>query len=142
MSKHKVMIVNDSNVIRKYLSEIICSFGDCEICGSHSTGKNALEYLKHQKPDVIILDLEMPVLDGISFLEKFSNNNKIPVIIMSVYVNDQTEILKIAFELGATDAIGLPKDSSKEEVVKFSTLLHSKIIKSRLVSTHTKLKGD
>jgi two-component system chemotaxis response regulator CheB len=140
MSKHKVMIVNDSNAIRKYLSEIIVSYGDCEMCGSHSTGKNALEYMKHQKPDVIILDLEMPVLDGISFLENIPKNNKIPVIIMSVYANDQAEILKVAFDLGATDSIGLPKDSSKEEMAKLSTLLHSKIIKSSLVSSPTKLK--
>ena len=130
--KNKVMIVNDSSAIRKYLSEIILSFGDCEICGSFSLGTVALEYMKRKKPDIIILDLEMPLMDGLTFLENLPKDNKIPVIIMSVYVNEQTKILQIAMDLGATESIALPKNTSEDEMIKFSTNLHSKIIKSSL----------
>ena len=128
------MIINDSMAMRLFLEDMIKSYADCEIIGSYNDGNIALNYLKFKKPDVIILDLEMPHLDGLTFLERLSDNEKIPTIIVSNYVKDGSKLVNDAMVLGAVDSLTSPLSNTSEEFEKFRNILHHKIIKASLKS--------
>ncbi len=136
----KIMLINDSKAMRVYLDGVIKSYIDCEMVGSYSNGKDALDSLNYKKPDVIILDLEMPHMDGLTFLEKLQGNKKIPTIIISNYVKDGSKLLKDAMILGAVDSIAPPPSNTKETIKKFRNILHHKIIKASLKSNKFCLK--
>ena len=134
MEKIKVMIINDSSAIQIFLEQIINSFIDCEIINLSSNGHIALISLKHKKPDVIILDLEMPQIDGLTFLEKINGTYDIPVIIMSAYAKHGSAILDEALKIGAMDYIAPPSSRNYSEIKHFNTILHSKILKAHLTT--------
>jgi len=134
MIKTRVMIVNDSRTMRLFLEDIINSFSDCELIRSCIDGNNAIERLPNQKPDVVLLDLEMPHMDGLTFLEMLPDNEKYPTIIVSNYAKDESDIIHDAMELGALDSIAPPKSNSDEDNKEFRNSLHHKIIKASLKS--------
>lgn len=134
MEKIKIMIINDSLAMQTYLKETIGSFPDCEIINCSSDGKIALLVLKHKKPDVILLDLEMPRLDGLSFLEEMSRISMTPAIIMSVYAKEESQVLSDAINAGAVSYIAPPEDDSHKEHVRFKAKLHANIIKANLMN--------
>lgn len=133
------MIINDSRTMRLFLEDIIKSYSDCEIMRSHFDGNSALNYLKFKKPDVIILDLEMPNIDGLTFLEMLPDNEKIPTIIISSYVKDNSKLITDAIDLGAIDSLAPPSSNTKEEFEKFRNIFHHKIIKASLKSNRFSL---
>jgi len=129
------MIVNDSRAMRVFLEDVVKSCTDCEVIGSYFNGEIALNSLNRKKPDVIILDLEMPHMDGLTFLERLSDNEKIPTIIVSAYVNDDnSKLVNDAIALGAVDSVRPPASNTKEEFEKFRNTLHHKITKASLKS--------
>ena len=71
--------------MRMFLENMIKSFSDCEMMASCIDGNNAMNRLEVKKPDVILLDLEMPHMDGLTFLESLAGNKKIPTIIICNY---------------------------------------------------------
>ena len=84
--KIKVMVVNDSRMMRVYLGEIIKSCGKFELSGTARDGEDALKKLDQLGPDVILLDLEMPNIDGITFIEMVMAGSKpVPIIVVSSY---------------------------------------------------------
>lgn len=129
------MIINDSLAMQTYLKETIKSFQDCEVINCSSDGKIAQLALKHKKPDVILLDLEMPRLDGISFLEEMRKSSKIPVIIMSVYARKESQVLRDAIDAGAFSFIAPPEDNTQKEHSRFRTLLHVNIVRANLMNS-------
>ena len=134
MAKMKIMIINDSRAMRLFLENMIKSYADCDIIGSCDNGNVALNQLKLKKPDVIILDLEMPKMDVLTFLEKLSYDKKFPTIIVSSYVRDSSELVNDAMALGAVDSLMLPSSDTPEKFEKFRNNLHHKIIKASLKS--------
>ena len=134
MEQTKIMIINDSKAIQIFLEKMINSFSDCKVINSSSNGKLALISLKYRIPDVIILDLEMPQIDGLTFLEKIKGIYDIPVIVMSVYAKDGSSILEDAKNVGAIDFMAPPSGNEDSEIQKFKTILHSKIMKARLMA--------
>jgi len=118
--------------MRLFLEDIINSFDDCEIISSCFDGNDALNYLEVKKPDIILLDLEMPHMDGLTFLEMLSDGEKIPTIILSSYVKDDAEIIHDAINLGAVDSLAPP--NSDKNIKEFKNLLHHKIVKASLKS--------
>lgn len=135
----KIMIINDSKAIQIFLEQVIDSFEDCKVINCSSNGKIALISLKHRKPDIIILDLEMPQIDGITFLEKIKNVYNIPVIVMSIYAKNGSAMLDDAIKAGAIDYIAPPKNNTDSETKKFKTILRLKIAKAKLVCLKTKV---
>jgi two-component system chemotaxis response regulator CheB len=85
MSKIMILIINDSRSMRLFLENIVKSFSDCELMISCMDGNNAMNRIEVKKPDVILLVLEMPHMDGLTFLELLSDDKKIPSIIISNY---------------------------------------------------------
>ncbi len=134
MPKMKIMIINDSRAMRLFLEDVIKSYTDCEVIGSYFDGNIALDSLKFKKPDVMILDLEMPRMDGLTFLERLPNNEKFPTIIVSSYAKDSSELVHDAMVLGAVDSLAPPPSNTKEEFEKFRNILHHKITKAAFTS--------
>lgn len=133
MNKIKVLIVDDSIFMRKALEAILANETDIEIIGQARNGKECLDLVEKLHPDVITLDVEMPVMDGIQALEHIMKHNPTPVIMVSSLTQEGAELTIKALELGAVDFI--PKDSNafgghavevglKEKIRKFAKNKH------------------
>jgi two-component system chemotaxis response regulator CheB len=108
MSKIKVMIVDDSAVVRQTLQDIFDADPELEVVATAQDPYVAVEKLKHVVPDVITLDVEMPRMDGVTFLKKIMSQHPIPVVICSSLVGEGSETLMRALEAGAVDIIKKP----------------------------------
>ena len=97
-------------------------------------GDDAMNRIQLKKPDVILLDLEMPHMDGLTFLEMLPENQRIPTIIISNYGEDDSDIISDAIGLGAIDSLLPPSSMKDDEIKEFSNKLHHKIIKVSLKS--------
>ena len=134
MSKERILIINDSRSMRIFLEKIVKSFTDCELMNSCTGGDDAMNRIQLKKPDVILLDLEMPHMDGLTFLEMLPENQRIPTIIISNYGEDDSDIISDAIGLGAIDSLLPPSSMKDDEIKEFSNKLHHKIIKVSLKS--------
>lgn len=109
----KVLVVDDSAVVRQTLADILASDRDIAEVESASDPYVAAEKLRHFVPDVITLDIEMPRMDGLTFLQKLMSQHPIPVVICSSLAEDRCETTVRALELGAVDIITKPKLGTK-----------------------------
>ena len=130
----RIMIVNDSRAMRLFLENVVNSFGDCTVSGSYFDGEIALENVPSIKPDVILLDLEMPKMDGLTFLENLIDARKTPIIILSSYAISDSSLVNDAIELGAVDSLTPPSSNNPEMLDKFRSTLHHKITMASLKS--------
>ncbi len=109
MAKTSVMIVDDSALMRNLISKIFQQTDDLEVCGTAMNGRFALDKLHRLQPDVIVLDLEMPDVNGIDFLTECRKRGvKVPVIILSSHAQRGARITMDALSLGAEDFILKP----------------------------------
>lgn len=106
---YKVLIVDDSAVVRQALSEIIGSDPELMVMGTAADPFMAAEKLRRDKPDVITLDVEMPRMDGVTFLQKLMSQHPIPVVMCSTLVGANTHTLADALAAGAAEIICKPK---------------------------------
>jgi len=104
----RVLVVDDSAFMRKVLSDILDEDKDVEIIGTARNGKDALEKITHNRPDVITLDVEMPLMDGIATLKEIMVNFKIPVVMLSSLTSKGADLTLQALEIGAIDFITKP----------------------------------
>ena len=104
----KVLIVDDSAVVRKILSEQLQRVRDIEVVGTAANPYLARDKIVQLKPDVITLDLEMPRMDGLTFLAKLMKHLPVPVIVVSSLTPAGSEAALRAMELGAVDVIAKP----------------------------------
>ncbi len=110
----KVLIVDDSALIRSLLTEIINRQPDMVAVGAAPDPIVAREMIRNLNPDVLTLDVEMPRMDGIDFLEKLMRLRPMPVVMVSTMTQQGTEVTLRALELGAVDFVAKPKlDVSK-----------------------------
>lgn len=105
----QVFIIDDSAVVRQVLTQILNKDPEIEIIGFASDPIFASEKLSSVWPDVFILDIEMPRMDGISFLKKIMSEKPTPVIICSSLAEKESETAVLAMKLGAVDIIEKPK---------------------------------
>ncbi|MEM7530333.1 MAG: chemotaxis response regulator protein-glutamate methylesterase [Pseudomonadota bacterium] len=106
---YKVLIVDDSAVVRQALSEIISSDPELTVMATAGDPFIAAERLRRERPDVITLDVEMPRMDGVTFLQKLMSQHPIPVVMCSTLVGANTETLADAMAAGAAEIICKPK---------------------------------
>ncbi|MBZ0164111.1 MAG: chemotaxis response regulator protein-glutamate methylesterase [Notoacmeibacter sp.] len=107
--KIRVLIVDDSASVRKTLSEIIASAPDLEVMATASDPYVAAERIRQEVPDVIFLDIEMPRMDGLTFLRKIMAQRPIPVVICSTLTEEGSHAFMQALEAGAVDVISKPR---------------------------------
>ncbi|MBL8995076.1 MAG: chemotaxis response regulator protein-glutamate methylesterase [Spirochaetia bacterium] len=114
MTKTRVLVVDDSAVVRQTLGEIIASDPELELMGSASDPFAAAEKILEEKPDVITLDIEMPKMDGLTFLKKIMTQHPIPVVICSSLAQSGSLSAIKALEFGAVELIAKPRLGTKE----------------------------
>jgi two-component system, chemotaxis family, protein-glutamate methylesterase/glutaminase len=110
--KIKVVVLDDSAVMRHLLSEIINAESDMEAVGGASDPLVARDMIKSLRPDVITLDMEMPRMDGLEFLEKLMRLRPIPVVMVSAFAEANSQVALRALELGAMELVAKPKNSA------------------------------
>lgn len=107
--KIKVLIVDDSAVVRQGLTDILNYDPEIEVIGAAADPFDAAEKIERELPDVIILDVEMPRMDGVTFLKKIMTQHPIPVVICSSLVEEGGGTALSALEYGAVDIILKPR---------------------------------
>ncbi len=112
-NKIKVLIVDDSAVVRQTLQSILSSDPEIEVIGTASDPFFAAKKIAQEVPDVITLDVEMPRMDGLTFLKKIMSQHPIPVVIISSLTAKGTETALRAIEFGAIDIIAKPQMDTK-----------------------------
>jgi two-component system, chemotaxis family, protein-glutamate methylesterase/glutaminase len=125
--KIKVLIVDDSALIRSVMTEIINSQPDMEVVGVAPDPLVARELIKQTNPDVLTLDVEMPKMDGLDFLEKLMRLRPMPVVMVSSLTERGSEITMRALELGAVDFVTKPKISIQAGMREYTELITDKI---------------
>jgi two-component system chemotaxis response regulator CheB len=108
MNKIKVLVVDDSAVVRKIFSEELSKYPDIQVIGVAPDPYVAREKIVNLKPDVITLDIEMPRMDGLTFLKKLMKYYPLPTIIVSSLTPQGGKLTLEAMEIGAVDVIGKP----------------------------------
>lgn len=119
--KLKVLIVDDSATVRQTLKEVIEMDPELEVCGTAGDPYIAVERIREQTPDVITLDVEMPRMDGITFLQKIMSQHPMPVVICSTLTEKGSATAIAALEKGAVEIITKPKLGTKQFLQDSST---------------------
>jgi two-component system chemotaxis response regulator CheB len=106
--KIRVLVIDDSAIVRKILSEALAAEADIEVVGTAPDPIIALEKIKRLKPDVLTLDIEMPRMDGLTFLKQLMHTQPMPVILISSLAQSSVEIALEALRQGALDVLAKP----------------------------------
>ena len=106
--KIQVLVVDDSAVVRQSLTAILESDPQIEVMGTAADPLIAVKKIMKQIPDVITLDIEMPRMNGLTFLRKIMSQHPIPVVVISSLTQEGTEVAMKALEYGASEIIGKP----------------------------------
>ena len=113
-AKIRVLIVDDSALVRRTLSDVLSSDPEIEVIGAASDPFVASERIAEQLPDVITLDIEMPRMDGLTFLRTIMEQHPIPVVICSSLAEEGAQSALKAMEYGAVEIIAKPRVGSKQ----------------------------
>ncbi len=108
-AKIRVLVVDDSRMIRDVLAEILNDQPDIEVVGAAADAFEARDMIKQLAPDVITLDIEMPKMNGLEFLDKLMRARPTPVVMISAATERGSEVTFRALELGAVDFVTKPK---------------------------------
>lgn len=118
--KIRVLVVDDSAVVRQSLTAILGADPEIEVAGAVGDPYQAAARLRRDVPDVITLDVEMPRMDGITFLRKLMSQHPIPVVVCSSLAEEGAETTFKAIEYGAVDIISKPRIGTKEFLMESS----------------------
>ena len=109
MNSVRVLVVDDSALMRQLLTALLNSDPEIEVVGSAMDAYVARDKIKQLKPDVLTLDVEMPKMDGLSFLSNLMRLHPMPVVMVSSLTEKNAEVTMRALELGAVDFVAKPK---------------------------------
>ena len=123
MDKIQVMLVDDSALVRQTLCEVLSSDPQIDVIATAQDPFVAAQKLRTQVPDVIVLDVEMPRMDGITFLKKLMSQHPVPVIICSTLVEQGADTTFKALEYGAVDIIQKPRLGSRQFLEESKVLI-------------------
>jgi len=123
----KVLIIDDSALIRQVLKEIFSKDKEIEVVGAASDPIAARDAILRLKPDVLTLDVEMPRMDGLTFLEKLMRAHPMPVVMVSSLTEKGCETTLRALELGAVDFVSKPKLDVKTQTLELADEIVTKV---------------
>ncbi|QUM86911.1 chemotaxis response regulator protein-glutamate methylesterase [Moritella sp. 28] len=127
MQKIKVLVVDDSVLMRKILMTLLHSDSEIDVVGSAVDPFDAREKIKKLQPDVLTLDVEMPGMNGLSFLDNLMRLRPMPVVMVSTLTSKGAPVTLKALELGAFDFIAKPTDNSAQSFGYFGDELCAKV---------------
>ncbi|MFW7342458.1 chemotaxis response regulator protein-glutamate methylesterase [Pollutimonas sp. H1-120] len=127
MKKIRVLCVDDSALVRGLMTEIINSHPDMEVVAAAPDPLIARELIKQHNPDVLTLDVEMPRMDGLDFLERLMRLRPMPVVMVSSLTERNSEVTLRALELGAVDFVTKPKLGLRDGLMEYGELIADKI---------------
>jgi two-component system, chemotaxis family, protein-glutamate methylesterase/glutaminase len=127
VEKIKVLCVDDSALIRSLMTEIINSQADMTVVATAPDPLVARELIKQHNPDVLTLDVEMPRMDGLDFLEKLMRLRPMPVVMVSSLTERGSEITLRALELGAVDFVTKPRVGIRDGMLDYAEKLADKV---------------
>lgn len=142
--KIKVLIVDDSAVVRRILTSELSKEKDMEVVGAAPDPYVARDMIVAQNPDVITLDLEMPRMDGLTFLKKLMIYRPVPVIIVSSLTRTSSELGLEALSLGAVDIVSKPAEAYSvgdmveqlKETIRGASRIRISDLKSKMQTAH------
>lgn len=123
----RVLIVDDSLLIREILSSILAEDPAIEVVGTAANPNIARELIKQHNPDVVTLDVEMPQMNGIEFLQKIMRLRPMPVVMISSLTQRGMDVTLQALELGAVDFVGKPLDQSADGMLELGNEIRRKV---------------
>jgi two-component system chemotaxis response regulator CheB len=127
LNKIKVLIVDDSELIRQVLTEILSAAPDFEVVGAAEHPYEAREMIKQLNPDVLTLDIEMPKMDGISFLRNLMRLRPMPVVMISTLTEAGAPATLDALEIGAVDYVAKPQGGSWQDLQGYAQIIQDKV---------------
>jgi two-component system, chemotaxis family, protein-glutamate methylesterase/glutaminase len=127
MPKIRVVVVDDSALVRSLLTEIINKQPDMECVGAANDPLIARELIRELNPDVITLDIEMPKMDGLDFLERLMRLRPMPVLMISTLTERGAEATMRALELGAVDFVAKPRIGLVDGIKELASSIVEKI---------------
>ncbi len=125
MDTIRVLIIDDSALLRAVLRAVLDEAPQIQVCGEAYDGFDAREKIKQLNPDVITLDVEMPNMDGITFLRNLMRLHPIPTIMVSAHTQKGSQLAVEALALGAVDCVHKP---SGDDIESISSELVEKVI--------------
>ncbi|HNY27720.1 MAG TPA: response regulator, partial [Candidatus Sumerlaeota bacterium] len=123
----RVLLVDDSVVVRSVLTKLLSQDPEINVIASAADPYDAREKIVQLKPDVVILDIEMPRMDGLTFLEKIMTHMPLPVVMCSSLTRERADLTMRAIELGAVDVVGKPSSTQTDGLHEVSIALIDKI---------------
>src|SRR5712675_3730407 len=131
----KVLIVDDSALVRRLLTEMLSSDASIIVLGTAHDAYDAREKIKALNPDVLTLDVEMPRMDGLTFLRNLMRLRPMPVIMVSSLTQDGATVALDALQLGAIDFVAKPavdvahgiRDAAQEIISKVKMAAHAQV---------------
>ncbi|OAT32186.1 chemotaxis response regulator/protein-glutamate methylesterase [Buttiauxella brennerae ATCC 51605] len=127
MTKITVLCVDDSALMRQIMTEIVNSHDDMEMVATAPDPLVARDLIKKFNPDVLTLDVEMPRMDGLDFLEKLMRLRPMPVVMVSSLTGKGSEVTLRALELGAIDFVTKPQLGIREGMLAYSETIAEKV---------------
>ena len=138
----KVLVVDDSALVRSLLAEIIRNTPDMVLVGAAPDAYVARDMVNEFAPDVITLDIEMPRMDGLSFLEKLMGARPTPVVMISTLAEEGAEATLRALELGAVDYIPKPNLGVSSGIREYADLIVEKLRAAASVKVKPLVKSN
>src|SRR5271170_4336437 len=123
----RVLIVDDYAVMRQLLSTLLAADPQIKVVGTAGDPFIARDRIKQLNPDVVTLDVEMPHMDGVTFLRKIMTLRPMPVIMISTLTQAGAEITLEALEIGAVDFIAKPTTDVANEMAGLAAELQAKV---------------
>lgn len=141
MDPIRVLIIDDSAFMRKMIADLLSNDQQIEVIGTARNGDDGLKKIKELSPDVVTLDVEMPVMDGITTLKHVMDSSPLPVIMLSNVTNEGSSKTIQAISSGAVDFVQKPSGSISLDIEKIKQELIRKVItasNAKVSNYHTK----
>lgn len=138
--KIRVIVVDDSALVRSLLAEIINRQHDMECIGMANDPLVAREMIREKNPDVVTLDVEMPRMDGIDFLERIMRLRPMPVLMISTLTERGAEVTMRALELGAVDFVAKPRAGVANGLAMLASEIVDKIRAAAVSNVHRRIR--